>query len=85
MTNKTPEITLFFSIGIVGMDENVTEYITIPLSDEDAFSKQMQMKSQIAQMKLQLGFVELMNNQFLPWVLEKAEKEGWELPDSLTE
>ena len=83
MTNNTPEITLFFSIGIVGMDENAIEYISIPLIDGSSFDEQMQMKAQIAQMKLQIGFMELMANQFPEWIASKAEREGWTLPDSL--
>ncbi len=81
--SKTPEITLFFSMGILGMDEHVTEYVTVPLTDDDSFSQAMQMKAQLAQLKLQTGFLEIMVNQFPDFIAQKAKDEGWELPDSL--
>lgn len=86
MTNtNTPAITLFFSMGIMGMDENVTEYVTVPLTGDDVFNQQMQMQAQLAQLKLQTGFLDLMINQFPAFILKKAEEEGWELPDRFLE
>lgn len=78
-SDNTPEITLFFSIGIIGMDENVTEYITVPITDDEVFQKQLAMKAQLAQLKLQTGFLELMMTQFPQWALDKF---GDNLPDS---
>jgi hypothetical protein len=92
MTNPTPEnapeITIFFSIGIIGMDENVTEYITVPLLNDEgnpALGQELALKGQLAQLKLQVGFLELMATQFPAWAQKKFEDEGWELPDTLQE
>ena len=88
MTDLTPEnspkITLFFSIGIIGMDENVTEYVELPLVDiaaDEGLQKQLGMKAQLAQLKLQVGFIELMSTQFPVWAAKKFKEEGWELPE----
>jgi hypothetical protein len=92
MTNPSPEnapeITMFFSIGIIGMDEHVTEYITVPLVDTEgnpALAQQLAIRGQLAQLKLQVGFMELMATQFPAWAQKKFEEEGWELPDNLLE
>lgn len=90
MTNPTPknapEITLFFSIGIIGMDEHVTEYVTVPLMDAEgntALGEQLAVRGHLAQLKLQIGFLELMATQFPAWAAKKFADEGWELPDDL--
>lgn len=87
-SKNAPEITLFFSVGIIGMDDNVTEYLTIPLADladNAVFQKQLAAKAQIAQLKMQVGFLELMTTQFPEWAMKRFEEEGWELPESFLE
>ncbi|QIG57890.1 hypothetical protein SEA_PAULODIABOLI_203 [Microbacterium phage PauloDiaboli] len=79
--NKTPEIVMYFTMGFVGMDDHVEEHFVIPITaDQTAFEKTMAIRGQLAQLKLQTSFAELMLTQFPQFLEAKAAAEGWEVP-----
>lgn len=59
------------------------EHIHIPVTDDEAtFNKVLQVQGQLAQLKMQVNFAELMVTEFPQWIAEKAAREGWEVPDN---
>lgn len=81
-----PVATMFFSIGFIGMDESVTQYIDIPLADltnEEKLSRTLAQRGQIAQMRLQIDLIELLTTHLPPFIIKKYEESGWDVPEEL--
>lgn len=85
MTNH-PNFTLYFKCGIVGLADEAHETFEIvfdpALSDEQ---NQMVLAGRAAafQAKLSSAFSELMIVKFPVFLKQKAEAEGWEIPEGL--
>lgn len=88
MTDKNPTLKLVFTIGVEGMGEPATEVLEMELNADfgtEVFAKEMALKSQLAQLKLQIAFQDMMLKRFPVYALEKIESGEWDIPRGFLE